>query len=288
MRHSHLISVAAGVAAALTAASEAFAADAVFGGSTTNGDPIVVRSDPDIQELRSLGLTWRAECDDGTWLPGFSTLTPVKPAPGFSPAGNELLVSRNAKGTFTGTQFTGGGSDTMAAAISVEAAGKLKPARATGTLHAVVKIMDKATGASVTSCEARLRWTASRKPGIIYGGVTSQDEPIVLRLNAARERVNDVILAWHGQCATSGGFVRSPEHFVAFGIKRTGRFGNPFESESPLGDGGMSRWQYRFTGRVTPTKASGAFQVTLSETDAAGAMTDTCDSGNLTWKSATG
>ena len=45
----------------------------------------------------------------------------------------------------------------------------------------------------------------------------------------------------------------------------------------------MSRWQYRFTGSVTRTKASGAFQVTLSETDAAGAMTDTCDSGNLTW-----
>src|SRR6185436_11656732 len=107
MRHSHLISVAAGVAAALTAAPGAFAADAVYGGSTTNGDPIVVRSDPDIQELRSLGISWRAKCADGKGFPDASMLTPAEPVSGFSPSSDELLVSRNGKGSFKGTQLFG-------------------------------------------------------------------------------------------------------------------------------------------------------------------------------------
>ena len=56
MRLTHLIvATAAAAAATLAAAPTAFAADAVYGGSTDKDDPIVVRADPQGQELRSLG-----------------------------------------------------------------------------------------------------------------------------------------------------------------------------------------------------------------------------------------
>jgi hypothetical protein len=282
-----LIAAGAAVVATSAAAPTAFAADAVFGGRTSQGDPIVLRADPKTSQLRSLAVSWRADCGDGMGFPGFGLLTPAAPAPGFSPGANELVMTRNAKGTFRGTQLRATDLGGARAAITVEASGKLKPASAGGTLHAVVKIMDPATAETVASCETRLRWTALRRPGIVYGGLTSQDEPIVLRLNAARKRVNDVILAWHAPCTPSDGFLRLPEHFGNFPITG-GRFGTPFEAETPIDGGGKSLWQYRISGRVTQAKASGALQAKVSDTDAAGAATDSCDSGGLTWKAASG
>ena len=149
-------------------------------------------------------------------------------------------------------------------------------------------MLEKATGATLTTCEQRMRLSATRRPGIVYGGETSQGEPIVLRLDARRTRVNDVIVAWRADCAPSGGFLRVPDHFVNFAIKRSGSFGNPFSSAQPRDGGGMSNWEYRLTGRITKTKASGALQAKMSDIGDAGDVTDLCDAGNLTWKAATG
>ena len=207
---------------------------------------------------------------------------------GFSPAADELLVSRNAKGAFKGVQLTGADLGAAVAAISVDVSGKLKPTRASGTLDAIVKVSDKATGAAITSCEARLRWVATRKPEVIYGGATSQGEPIVIRLDARRTRVNDVMLTWRASCSTSGGFYRAPDHFVNFDLSPTGKFGNPFTAQTDIDGGGKRQWDYQIAGRVTRKKAGGTLQAKVSDTDAAGAATDLCETGNLTWKAATG
>ena len=67
--------------------------------------------------------------------------------------------------------------------------GKLTAKRASGTLSAIAKVTEKATGAEVTSCQTgERRWVAARDPGVIYGGATSQGEPIVLRLDADARR----------------------------------------------------------------------------------------------------
>ena len=110
----------------------------------------------------------------------------------------------------------------------------------------------------------------------------------MLRLDARRTRVNDVLVAWQADCSTSGGYIRVPDHFGNFVLKRSGSFGNPFSTDLPREGGGTSNWQYRLAGRVTKTKASGVLQAKLSETDAAGVATDSCDAGNVTWKAATG
>jgi hypothetical protein len=265
------------------------AADAVYGGAAESGDPIVVTADAKAAKLRSIVISWRAACGDGSGFPATGVLTPVTPVPGFSPGPTELLVSRNAKGRFKGTQLGAMSSGTAAASIVVTVEGKLKAARASGTLSAVVKIMDQATGAGITSCDTgSLRWVATRAPGIVYGGSTSQGEPMVLRLNAQRKRVNDVLTIWRAPCATSGGYFRVSDRFTGFPIKSTGRFGSPFTNDTPADGGGALHVDYALAGRVTKTSAKGTLQVKVSETDAGGAGTDSCDTGGVTWKAATG
>ncbi len=290
MRPSLLrLTAAVGATAAVLAISpSARAADAVYGGRVSSGEPIVVKADAKAAKLRSIVISWRAACGDGSGFPGGDELTPVTPVAGFSPGPTELLVSRNVKGSFKGTQQGAMGSDSAVAAIVVTLDGKLKATRASGTLSAVVKIADRASGADITACDTGpLRWVASRDPGIVYGGSTSQGEPMVIRLNSQRKRVNDVLTTWHAPCPTSGGLYRVPDRFVGFPVKSTGRFGNPFTSDIPL-DTGMVHFDYALAGRISRTSAKGTLQVKISETDASGAATDNCDSGGVTWKAATG
>jgi hypothetical protein len=282
-----LTAAAGATAAVLAAASPALAADAVFGGTAKSGAPIVLKADPDTQQLRSIVLTWDARCSDGHTFPGGGQLTPVEPVAGFSPGSRELLISRNAKGRFAGVQLGSSDLGTAVAAIQVQLSGKLKPGRASGTLSAIAKVVDKASGNEVTSCDTgRLSWVATRSPGIIYGGATSQGEAIVLRLNTARKRVNDVLTTWNAPCGEAGYF-RSGDHFVNFPIKGNGSFGNPFSGDTPIATGGKRHYDYDVGGRVTTSSAKGTLKVKVTETDAAGVATD-CDSGGVTWKAATG
>jgi hypothetical protein len=282
-----LTAAAGATAAVLAAASPALAADAVFGGVAKNGAPIVVTADPDTQELRSLVLTWDAPCGDGRNFPGAGRLTPVEPVAGFSPGPRELLMSRNAKGRFAGVQLGSSDLGTAVAAIQVQLTGKLKAGRASGTLSAIAKVADKATGNAVTSCDTgKLSWVATRAPGIFYGGATSQGEPIVLRLNAQRKRVNDVLTAWNAPCGDAG-FFRAPDHFVNFAVKSTGRFGNPFSDDTTIESGAKRHYDYDVGGRVSKTSAKGTLKVKVTETDPAGVATN-CDTGGITWKATTG
>ena len=249
----------------------------------------MVKADPKGTELRSIVVSWRATCADGMNFPASGELTSAEPTAGFSPGPQDLLMARNAKGRFKGTQLTGADLGAGVAAIVVEIEGKLKSTRASGTLSAVVKIADKATGADITSCQTgKQRWAATRAPGVVYGGVTSQDEPMVVRLNAQRKRVNDVITTWVAPCTPSQGFFRVPDHFVNFAVKSTGRFGNPFSDDFAMDAGGKRHYDYSIAGRVTKTGVKGTLQVKISETDVNGAPTDSCDTGGVTWKAATG
>jgi len=282
-----LAAAVATTAAALAAAAPAQGADAIFGGVTKDGGPIVVKADAKFQELHSIVISWAAPCSDQQFFGGGGELTPADAVAGFSPGPRELLVSRNAKGRFEGSQLYGSDLGTSIAAVSVEVTGKLKAKRASGTLSAIVKISDKTTGAEVTSCQTgNTSWVATHAPGTILGGATSQGEPIVLRLAADAKRVSDVMTTWQAPCGESG-FFRVPDHFINFAVKSTGAFGNPFVDDVIRPDGTKRHYDYAIAGRLKRTGAKGTLQVKVSETDPAGAVTN-CDSGKVTWKAVTG
>jgi hypothetical protein len=288
-RTSLLAGGAAALAMSLGAAPAASAADTVFGGSTTGYQAIVLNGDKAAKKLRSAVVAWRADCADGMGLPMSMTVEPSAGSPGFSPSPTALTMSRNRKGRFSGTQEFGVNFGDFSAAIKVRFVGRLRAKAASGTLSADAVITENASGNTATTCRTgRLRWNATRAPGRVYGGKTSQDYPIVAKLDARRKQVTDVILGWEtSTCEPDMGF-GYPEHLSNFPLASTGRFGDTWDDTVKDPDGGSRRFDYALTGRVARRIVRGTLRIAITGTDAAGAKTLSCDTGGVSWKATTG
>jgi hypothetical protein len=287
-RTSLLAGAVAALATTLGPAPGALAAGAVFGGSTSGDEAIVIYANKAAKKLSSAVISWDARCGDGRGLPLASVVTPATTSPGFSPGAHDLLVSRNAKGRFAGTQLIGLSFGDSAAAVVVKLAGKLGAKTASGTLSAEATIVEAATGNEQTTCRTGvLHWKASRAPGRIYGGKTSQEEPFVVKVDAKRKRVTDVLLSWESSCNPDG-FLHYPERLDNFPLASTGRFGDTWDDTVRDGDGGTRKFGYALTGHVARRSASGTLRVGMTRTDAGGATTRSCDSGGISWKATTG
>jgi hypothetical protein len=280
---------AVALVATLAGAPAALAANAVYGGSTGGGEPIVITADKAGKALRSAVIAWRANCADGMYFSDGASLTPGKASPGFTPDPGELLMKRNAKRRFSGVQATGFDLGDSAAVVTVSLDGKLSPKAASGTLSADVTIIEKATGNQITTCSlARSRWKATRAPGRVYAGKTSQDEPVVARLDAKRKRITDLLVSWDSTSCQTPGYVHYGERLHNIDVAASGRFSDSWDATDPLSDGGTARTTYALAGRVAKRAARGTLRIGVTWLDAAGATTDSCDSGGVTWKATTG
>lgn len=271
----------------LTLPSMAHAKRAVFGGSTNARESIVLIADASMKRLKSAVIAWEADCDDGRKFRTATSLTSVAPTPGFDASGRELLMSRNAKGRFAGTQFVGYDLGDFDAAVTVRLAGRIRSAKATGTLSAEVELYDKASGATAGGCRTdTVDWEAARAPGRIYGGKTSQDEPVVVRVDAKHRRVSDVLTGWATtSCTPEDDFFTFGERFAGFQLAG-GKFGHTWGEVYNRDGGGKMHFAYALEGRVGPRSAHGSLHVTITGVDSAGATDVTCDTGRLTWTAA--
>ena len=269
--------------------SPASARNAVYGGSTSAGAPIVITADKKAKKLKSAVVSWRAVCDDGRGFPVAMPLAVAKAESGFDPGVRELATSRNGKGRFAGVQVGSFSMGDQAAIMAANYAGKLSAKRASGTLVAVIRVVDQASGDTVANCTTgSVRWSATRAPGRVYAGSTAQDDPIVVRLDAKRRKVADLLFSWQsGTCKPDSVFLSVNESFSDFPLA-SGRFGDAFNMTFKPDEGGDGKVAYDITGRVARTRASGTFRVNLTETDAAGTVTTACDSGSVSWSAVTG
>jgi hypothetical protein len=230
-------------------------------------------------------VAWMASCDSGSSIPMAIELTAMQRQPGFSPGPADLMMSRNAKGRFAGTQVAGRDFGDVAALISARYSGRFRGRRASGSLAAEVQIVDAAGGEQVDSCSTGTRrWSASRARGRVFGGRTSQDEPIVLRLDAARKTVSDVLLAWSTEtCEPPDNAIRVWTRFSGFRLRGGGAFGDSFTSEMEGDD-----VAYEIGGRIGRRSARGKLRARMTDRDPSGATVLTCDSGTISWTAATG
>jgi hypothetical protein len=233
-------------------------------------------------------VSWAAACDDGDRFPVAVPLSVAKSEPGFDPGFRELATSRNGKGRFAGVQVGGFDMGELAGLLSARYAGKLSAKRASGTLEATITVIDRA-GTTVTTCRTgTVRWSATRAPGRVYAGTTAQDHPVVVRVDAKRRQVSDLLFGWQsGTCKPESLFISTSEQFGGFPLGN-GRFGDAFNMTYAPGEGGEGKVSYDITGRVARTRASGTFRVGLTETDPAGNVTAACDSGSVSWSAVTG
>lgn len=279
--------LAAVVAAGLATAPSAVAAKPVFGGATRAGDAIVLRTDGKAKKLKSAVIAWTAKCDGGGYWADGGAVTVATGEPGFVPDPDELIVSRNKRGRFAGTQLVSGSTGDMSAAIVVDLAGKLSRKRAAGTLSATVTLLDQAGNVADTCDSGTVRWTASRSPSRIYGGTTSQDRPVVVRLDRARRKVSDLLIGWGSRSCVPDDYLAFGETFSDFPMK-SGRFGDAFSQNYSLDGGGNRVFAYDVAGKVTKSAARGSFSVMVDDHDAAGAQTLHCETGTLSWSARSG
>lgn len=276
-------------AAAAVAPAPALAKNAVYGGSTSKGAAIVITADKTAKKLKSAVVSWRAECDDGRGFPIGVPLKPVVADPGFTPGFRELETSRNGKGRFAGTQLGGLDMGDHVAALTASYSGKLSAKRASGAIDATITVIEKASRNVVTTCRTgSLRWSATRSPGRVFGGSTAQDLPIVVRLDAKRRTVADLLYNWESAtCKPDDVYINANEDFSSFPLAN-GRFGDAFDQSYTPDGGGEGKASYDITGRIARTRASGSVRVNVTETDPAGAVTLACDSGTIPWEAVTG
>ena len=289
MRHARFLSLGVVIGAALAIAPSASAATAVYGGRVARGEPVVVTADAKFQTLKSIVVATRVTCPDGGWTSFAEQLSTAKAPPGFDSQRATLKMTKNAKGKFAGTFIATSFSEQYSSGWFVSVSGKLTKTTSSGTFEVTDTVIDNATGEMVRTCySGKTKFTASRKAGQIFGGITAQHEPVVLRADAKRKKMNDFYFSWFAPC-DSQGFYHSPiDGWQNVSLSRAGSF-NITDMWPEQGDNGSkSVTDYKAQGKFGKLKASGTLSVKFTEFDATGAQTDSCDSGSLRWSAISG
>jgi hypothetical protein len=127
--------------------------------------------------------------------------------------------------------------------------------------------------------------TTAAVTGTVLGGQTSQGWPIVVELGKSGRQVTTMSAGMHLTC-TSGDVVNLPDGYKKLTVSSSGKFGTSFGPMTQrMDDGTTVDFEGNLTGKLNKarTKASGKWQFKATNHDTAGAVTDTCDSGSVSW-----
>lgn len=274
-----LLSVAATAALAIAPAA---ASAAVYGGSTSRGAPIAITLAKS-GKLKKIAIDWIAPCRSDQSFPFGGVLESVAKRPSVIRPGANPLIGAIKKGRLNATALGSATlSDDLSAMIVQTVRGKLKRTVASGTWSAQVTVVD-AAGNPVDTCETgTIRWSASRGP-TVYGGSTTQGEPVVVRTTKSRARIADFSFGWGASCS-AGGYAWFFEDFGNFPLTDAGAFGDQWTNDYPYSDGsGKNSYAYTIKGTLQKGRGSGTLSVVRTATDSTGATTSTCNTNTVRW-----
>ena len=141
-------------------------------------------------------------------------------------------------------------------------------------------------GAGASASDAGLLAQTAAAGGLVYGGLTKGDAfPIVIEVSKNRRQVVRATIGLRLRCS-SGGLFTVPDSFVRMPVTKTGKFGATFGPETIRNpDGTTSDLEATVAGKfnASRTKVSGTWHSKDTEHDNTGAVTDTCDSGTVSW-----
>lgn len=318
-RASAQLAIAAGVlAAAMAAPSTAQAAQyrilpaaphpalqiaaapkgATFGGSTSQQSPVVVQLSRDGRKVARLVVRWEAECTSGKFYPFAGILVgtagpPTQPAqPGNANPffGNAVSRAGSFKGTGLSVQAIGQGppAPDLIGVVTQDVGGRLGSSSGGGTWRGHAEVVDPASGQKVDDCQTGLlKWKAPKPQSRFYGGATSAEEPVVVQVSRNRRSVREFAIGWAATCSPMGDF-EIADSLIDFRIDRRGSFGDKFTNRYTTESGGENKLDYELRGKVGRAKASGTFEVLLTNTNSAGATTAVCDYPQVTWSAKVG
>jgi hypothetical protein len=132
---------------------------------------------------------------------------------------------------------------------------------------------------------ARAQAPASAAVGTTYGGLTSQGYPVVVDTNRTRRQIVRAVVVVEMTC-TSGDSGLTSDIYRNVGVTKRGKFSISFGPQTVRNDDGTtSDYEGSFSGRLNPSQSRifGTWRYKFTNYDAAGAVTDTCDSGRVSW-----
>jgi hypothetical protein len=121
--------------------------------------------------------------------------------------------------------------------------------------------------------------------GTVYGGVTPQEFPVAIETSANGRKVIRATIGLRLTC-TSGGIFSLPDGYQALAVSKQRKFSAAFGPVTNRNDDGTTTdYQGSLSGAFNKarTKASGKWSLKVTEHDTAGAVTDICDTGNVSW-----
>lgn len=121
--------------------------------------------------------------------------------------------------------------------------------------------------------------------GTVFGGVSAQRLPVVLETSRAGRRISRAVVALSLTCTSGDAFV-APDGYLGLRVDRRRRFGasfGPLTETEPDGSSIELSGSMRGAFNRARSKATGRWSLTARQRDAAGAVTDTCESGNVRW-----
>jgi hypothetical protein len=122
--------------------------------------------------------------------------------------------------------------------------------------------------------------------GLFLGGVTSAGWPVVVEVTRSLKSIKRTVMAIRTQCTSGQSFI-DHDAYLAMKIAKSGRFSASFgpEDNGSPSPGITETAQGSIAGKFNKarTKVSGTWQLMFIDKNAAGAVTDTCDSGAVAW-----
>jgi hypothetical protein len=140
-------------------------------------------------------------------------------------------------------------------------------------------------GAAASPADSGPTARSAAAAGVVYGGHAKDGFPVVIEVSKNRHQIVRASIAIRLQCS-AGGFFTVPDSYVKLPVNKKGKFGVAYGPETVRNDDGTTTdFQGSISGafNAARTKVSGTWQTKMTDHDGTGAVTDTCDSGTVSW-----
>ena len=123
--------------------------------------------------------------------------------------------------------------------------------------------------------------SGSSSPGVVYGGLSTQHEPIMLRLSRDHRKVVSAAITWNGNCSNPSDFFFETAIIpLPAKISSTGRFAMLASRSFDEGNGITGNEALAYSGSLKKDRLiSGTVSGSLTDKDQAGNVVEQCSSG---------
>ena len=260
-----------------------------YGGSTSDGAPFVLELAPGGKTVKRAWVMSMPDCANGSAVAIYGEMRFVSDLPQFVMVNSHAVIGRKVarSGRFKATGVGAQSYGPLGAAVLDTVKGRIRGKSASGMISFDATLVASDTHETLTTCSSgTVSWTARAQRGEVFAGRTQAGLPAVLELNRQRNAVSHLRFGWAANC-TPDGAIFIPEDFTGFRVVDA-KFGDSFSQPFPIDGGGTMTWSYTLDGSLAGRGATGNVTAKLTEADAAGTVTATCEASPFTWSARSG